>query len=149
MVTFNSNGGSTVASQSVLEGNKAIIPSNPTRERYNFSSWTLNGNKLEVGKSSNVKTGEAKIRTVIEDDKVEEFTINILRLDEYSKTKNILFEITDNRLLEKTGGIIQGMSGSPIIQDNKIIGAVNYVIVNSTAKGYGVFITTMLEEGEK
>ena len=51
MVTFNSNGGSTVASQSVLEGNKAIIPSNPTREGYNFSSWTLNGNKLEVGKN--------------------------------------------------------------------------------------------------
>lgn len=50
MVTFNSNGGSTVASQSVLEGNKAIIPSNPTREGYNFSSWTSNGNKLEVGK---------------------------------------------------------------------------------------------------
>lgn len=114
-----------------------------------YNSEFNTDNKLEVGQSNDIKTGEAKIRTVIEDDKVEEFTINILKLDEYSKTKNILFEITDNRLLEKTGGIIQGMSGSPIIQDNKIIGAVNYVIVNSTAKGYGIFITTMLEEGEK
>lgn len=129
---------------------KGIIEENEISGIFGKYNYDINtDNKLEVGKSSNVKTGEAKIRTVIEDDKVEEFTINILRLDEYSKTKNILFEITDNRLLEKTGGIIQGMSGSPIIQDNKIIGAVNYVIVNSTAKGYGVFITTMLEEGEK
>ena len=129
---------------------KGIIEENEISGIFGKYNYDINtDNKLEVGKSSNVKPGEAKIRTVIEDDKVEEFTINILRLDEYSKTKNILFEITDNRLLEKTGGIIQGMSGSPIIQDNKIIGAVNYVIVNSTAKGYGVFITTMLEEGEK
>ncbi len=129
---------------------KGIIEENEISGIFGKYNYDINtDNKLEVGKSSNVKTGEAKIRTVIEDDKVEEFTINILKLDEYSKTKNILFEITDNRLLEKTGGIIQGMSGSPIIQDNKIIGAVNYVIVNSTSKGYGIFITTMLEEGEK
>jgi len=70
-------------------------------------------------------------------------------VDFNSKTKNILFEITDNNLLSKTGGIVQGMSGSPIIQNNKIIGAVNYVIVNDTSKGYAIFITTMLEEGEK
>lgn len=129
---------------------KGIIEENEISGIFGKYNYDINtDSKLEVGKSSNVKTGEAKIRTVIEDDKVEEFTINILKLDEYSKTKNILFEITDNRLLEKTGGIIQGMSGSPIIQDNKIIGAVNYVIVNSTSKGYGIFITTMLEEGEK
>ena len=62
---------------------------------------------------------------------------------------SILFEITDKRLLNKTGGIIQGMSGSPILQNNKIIGVVNYVIVEDTKKGYGIFITTMLEEGDK
>ncbi len=129
---------------------KGIIEENEISGIFGKYNYDINtDNKLEVGKSSNVKTGEAKIRTVIEDDKVEEFTINILKLDEYSKTKNILFEITDNRLLDKTGGIIQGMSGSPIIQDNRIIGAVNYVIVNSTSRGYGIFITTMLEEGEK
>ena len=65
------------------------------------------------------------------------------------KNKNILFEITDSNLLTKTGGVVQGMSGSPIIQNNKIIGAVNYVIVNDTKKGYGIFITTMLKEGDK
>ena len=62
--------------------------------------------------------------------------------------KNILFEITDTELLNETGGVIQGMSGSPIIQNDKIIGAVTHVIVNDTKKGYGIFITTMLEEGD-
>lgn len=104
---------------------------------------------IEVGKIEDIKSGEAIIRTVIDGTKVEDFTINILRIDTNSKNKNILFEVTDKRLIEKTGGIVQGMSGSPIIQNNKIIGAVNYVIVNDTTKGYGIFITTMLEEGDK
>lgn len=108
-----------------------------------------NTNKLKVAQIDEIKTGPAKIRTVIEDNKVEEYDINILNLDNNSKTKNILFETIDPKLVDKTGGIIQGMSGSPIIQDNKIIGAVNYVIVNDTTKGYGIFITTMLEEGER
>ena len=103
---------------------------------------------MEVGKVEEIHNGKASIRTVIEDNNVEEFAIDILSINEGSKTKNILFEITDSKLLEQTGGVIQGMSGSPIIQDGKIIGAVNYVIVNDTSKGYGVFITTMLEEGE-
>lgn len=103
---------------------------------------------IEIGESKTVTTGEATIRTVIEKDKVEDFKINILKINTDSKTKNILFEITDERLLEETGGVIQGMSGSPIIQNNKLIGAVNYVIVNDPTKGYGIFITTMLEEGE-
>lgn len=103
---------------------------------------------IEVGDSENIELGKATIRTVIEKDKVEEFNINIILIDKNSKTKNILFEITDEALIDKTGGIVQGMSGSPIIQNNKIIGAVNYVIVNDTTKGYGIFITTMLEEGD-
>ena len=104
---------------------------------------------LEVARPSEIHKGEAKIRTVIQLDKVEEFSINILSIDENNLTKNILFEITDDKLLSKTGGIVQGMSGSPIIQDNKIIGVVNYVIVDDTKKGYGIFITTMLKEGDK
>ena len=103
---------------------------------------------MEVANSNEIKPGEAVIKTVINESRVEEFTINIINIDE-SSTKNILFEITDTRLLEKTGGIVQGMSGSPIIQNNKIIGVVNYVIVDDTNKGYGIFITKMLEEGDK
>ena len=104
---------------------------------------------IEVGNNNEIKTGKALIKTVIKDNKVEDFNINIIGIDKNSNTKNILFEITDKKLLEKTGGVVQGMSGSPIIQNNKIIGAVNYVIVNDTSKGYGIFITTMLKEGEK
>ena len=59
-----------------------------------------------------------------------------------------MFEVTDKELLEKTGGIVQGMSGSPIIQGDYIIGAVNFVLVDSPDKGYGIFITNMLEEAE-
>ena len=114
-----------------------------------YSKDISNMDVIKVGKVDDITMGKAYIRTVIDNDKVEDFEINIINLDTNSKTKNFLFEITDKRLLEKTGGVVQGMSGSPIIQDNKIIGAVNYVIVNDTSKGYGIFITTMLEEGDK
>lgn len=113
-----------------------------------YTGDTSNRKTIEVGESNTITTGAASIRTVIKDNYVEEFSINIIGLDDNSKTKNILFEITDERLLEATGGIVQGMSGSPIIQNNKLIGAVNYVIVNDPTKGYGIFITTMLKEGE-
>lgn len=116
-----------------------------------FGKYTSNvegKEKLEVAESKDIKTGAATIRTVIKDDKIEEFKINIIKLDDNSDTKNILFEVVDDRLLKEAGGIVQGMSGSPIIQNNKIIGAVTHVIVNDTTKGYGIFITTMLKEGE-
>ena len=104
---------------------------------------------MEVGKKEEIKKGKALIKTVINENEIEDFTINIISIDENDYTKNIFFEITDKKLLEKAGGIVQGMSGSPIIQNNKIIGVVNYVIVNEASKGYGIFITTMLEEGDK
>lgn len=116
-----------------------------------FGNYTLeiNNQKLyKVANISNVKKGEAIIRTVISDEEVEEFTINILKINDSSKTKNIVFEITDKTLLEKTGGIVQGMSGSPIIQGEYIIGAVTHVVVDDTTKGYGILITNMLEEAE-
>ena len=105
--------------------------------------------KIEVADIDDIKTGAALIRTVINNNEVSEYEINILNINKNSDIKNILFEITDQELLNATGGVIQGMSGSPIIQNNKIIGAVTHVIVNDTKKGYGIFITTMLEEGDK
>ena len=102
----------------------------------------------KVAKPEEIKTGKAEILTVIEGEQVESFEINILKINNTSNSKNILFEVTDENLLNKTGGIIQGMSGSPIIQDDNIVGAVNFVVVDKTNKGYGIFITTMLEEAE-
>ncbi len=104
---------------------------------------------LEVALKNEVKIGKAQIATVIKGEKVEYFDIEITKIDEYAKVKNVTFVIKDEKLLEETGGVVQGMSGSPIIQNNKIIGAVTHVIVDNPISGYGIFITTMLEEGEK
>ena len=102
-----------------------------------------------VAKEENVKTGKATILTVTNGTTIESFDINIIKINTNDATsKNILFEITDNKLLKDTGGIVQGMSGSPIIQDEYIVGAVTHVIVDDPTKGYGIFITKMLEEGE-
>ena len=114
-----------------------------------YTDELLETNALEVGTKDDVKKGEATIRTVINGNKVKEYTINILNVNKDSSIKNILFEITDEELLNETGGVIQGMSGSPIIQNEKLVGAVTHVIVNDAKKGYGIFITTMLEEGDK
>lgn len=108
-----------------------------------------NKEPLKVATKDEIKLGEAQIQTVLENNTVETFQINIIKIDKKNDIKNILFEITDQKLLERTGGVVQGMSGSPILQDNKLIGAVTHVIVNDSTKGYGIFITTMLEEGEK
>lgn len=117
-----------------------------------FGKYTteVNYDKLyKVASPSDIKLGEASILTVVEDDTVEEFKINILKINENNQTnKNLLFEIIDENLISITGGIVQGMSGSPIIQDDYIIGAVTHVVVDDTHKGYGIFITTMLEEAE-
>ena len=103
----------------------------------------------KVATANDIKTGSAKILTVLDDNQVKEYNINIISLSKEDKnTKNILFEITDPELLEKTGGIVQGMSGSPIIQGDYIIGAVTHVVVDNPKRGYGIFIVNMLEEAE-
>lgn len=115
----------------------------------NYNAELPNKDAIEVMDQKDVKVGKAVIRTVIKDNSVEEFSIKILELDYSSNTKNILFEIVDDRLLKDTGGVVAGMSGSPIIQDGKIVGAVNYVVVNKVNKGYGIFITNMLNTSEE
>lgn len=107
-----------------------------------------NGTELEVMPRDEVKTGKASIICTLDDNKREEYEIEIERV--YTATnrsnKNMIIKVTDERLLEKTGGIIQGMSGSPIIQDGKFVGAVTHVMVNNPEKGYGIFADTMLKQ---
>lgn len=115
----------------------------------NYTAEIPQGKLYKVADSDDIVIGDASILTVIENDLVEEFSIKILKVNENEKMlKNILFEVTDSELLDISGGIVQGMSGSPIIQDNKIIGAVTHVVVDDPTKGYGIFITNMLEEAE-
>lgn len=105
--------------------------------------------KYKVANISEIKLGKAKILTVLNENNIKEYDIEILKINKNDKSnKNMLFKITDKNLINKTGGIVQGMSGSPIIQDDKIIGAVTHVIVNNPINGYGIFITNMLEEAE-
>ena len=116
-----------------------------------FGKYTADidkNNLIEIGTKDDIELGEASIKTVLNNEEVEDFKINILKINDSNDTKNILFEITDKRLIDKTNGVIKGMSGSPIVQNNKLIGAVTHAIVNDNSKGYGIFITTMLEKGE-
>lgn len=109
-----------------------------------------NDDLYKVVEYKDIKKGPAEIITVLEGTETKKYSINIVKINAFAeqKTKNILFEITDEELLEKTGGVVQGMSGSPIIQNGNIIGAVTHVVVNHPEKGYGIFITNMLEEAE-
>ncbi|MBJ7896872.1 SpoIVB peptidase [Bacillus atrophaeus] len=103
---------------------------------------------LPVALSNEVKEGPAEILTVIENDKVEKFNIEIVSTtpQKFPATKGMVLKITDPKLLKKTGGIVQGMSGSPIIQNGKVVGAVTHVFVNDPTSGYGVHIEWMLSE---
>lgn len=103
----------------------------------------------EVGNPEEIKIGNASIYTVLDGENINQYSIEITKIDETSDIKNISFVINDPELIDKTGGVVQGMSGSPIIQNDKIIGAVTHVVIDNPVTGYGIFITTMLEEGEK
>lgn len=103
---------------------------------------------LELGNKDEIKLGKAKILTCISGNKIEEFDIEITNLKNQKEKdlKGITFKITDKRLLNEVGGIYSGMSGSPIIQDDKIVGAVTHVVVNDIKYGYGVYIEYMYAE---
>lgn len=103
----------------------------------------------EVASKEEVKLGEAKLLTVTKNEEIKEYSINIDSIDLNDSIKNMMFTVTDQELIDNTGGIVQGMSGSPIVQNNKIIGVVTHVIINDTKRGYAIFTVNMLEEAEK
>lgn len=107
---------------------------------------SLPGKSYPVGTRSVVREGPAVILSNIHGEEIEEFQIEIQKVarKNLSGPKSMILKITDPRLLDQTGGIIQGMSGSPIIQDGRLIGAVTHVLVNDPSRGYGIFIETML-----
>ena len=104
--------------------------------------------EVEVGSRVLVKPGKAQIRCCVDGNKIETFNIEIIKTSyqNYSNDKSMVIRVTDDRLIEKTGGIVQGMSGSPIIQNGKLIGAVTHVFVNDPTKGFGVYIDWMLNQ---
>lgn len=158
---FNSEVTSTIRSENGVPGEKnakfysdqvtGTVSENTDRGIFGAYTDTLpNKKQYKVAKPEEVTTGPAKLLTVLSGTEVKEYNIEITKINNNmsQKTKNILFTITDEALLKQTGGIVQGMSGSPIIQNDKIIAVVTHVVVNEPAKGYGIFITNMLEEAE-
>ena len=105
------------------------------------------GTSIPVAAANEIKTGDASIRSTVSGDTVREYSVKILKV--YPKSRgggrNLLLKVTDPALLSETGGIVQGMSGSPIIQNGKLVGAVTHVLVNDPTTGYGIFIENMLD----
>ena len=120
---------------------------NTARGVFGKSDTGWKGKALPVAEGSQIRTGSATILSTVSDHTVREYSVEILKI--YPKAKetgrNLLLKVTDPELLEATGGIVQGMSGSPIIQDGKLIGAVTHVLVNDPTTGYGIFIENMLD----
>ena len=100
--------------------------------------------------SSQVETGPAEILTVIEGETIGSFAVEIEKIAYQADPagKGIVIRVVDERLLQSTGGIIQGMSGSPIIQNGRLVGAVTHVFINDPTRGYGIFIEWMYQESE-
>ncbi len=118
----------------------------------NISSLSIDSSKeMEVALREEIQKGKATILCSLDNQKPQEYEIEIEKIykDNNYDNKSMLIKITDERLLEKTGGIIQGMSGSPIIQNGKFIGAVTHVLVNDPQEGYAVFGDIMLKQAKE
>lgn len=124
-----------------------ILKSNTQQGVFGSCEAGWEGQAIPVASRDEVKTGDAVIRANVSGDTVREYSVKILKI--YPKARgngrNLLLRVTDPELLATTGGIVQGMSGSPIIQNGKLIGAVTHVLVNDPTTGYGIFIENMLD----
>ena len=123
------------------------IRRNTAKGVFGQSDVPFAGTALPVAKSDTILTGSATILSTVAGSNVQEYSVEILKLypDARDTGRNMLIRITDQRLLDTTGGIVQGMSGSPIVQNGKLVGAVTHVLVNDPTRGYGIFIENMLE----
>ena len=139
----------------IIEGERTIgnVSKNTSFGVYgnmlNTTSLNINKeNELEVANRSEIKLGKAEIMCELENGKVEKYEIEIQKifLDNNSDNKSMLIKVTDEELIEKTGGIIQGMSGAPVIQNGKFIGAVTHVLVNDPQMGYAIFGDLMIKQ---
>ncbi|MBP3683672.1 MAG: SpoIVB peptidase [Oscillospiraceae bacterium] len=114
------------------------------------TSYLWPGEALPTADYGSIQTGSAVIRSTIGAGGPKDYSVEILKIypEDRADGRNFLIRVTDPSLLETTGGIVQGMSGSPIIQDGKLVGAVTHVLVNDPARGYGIFIENMLDAAE-
>ena len=125
----------------------AQLSKNTPQGVFGSGSLLFRGDPLPAASASEIRTGPATIRSTVQNGTVREYSVEILKIYPGSGAdgRNMVLRITDPALLEATGGIVQGMSGSPIIQDGKLVGAVTHVLVNDPRRGYGIFIENMLD----
>lgn len=118
----------------------------------NTTSLNINVNDaMEVASRDEIKEGKASIMCTLEDGKKKEYEVEIQKIyrNNNENNKSMLVKVTDEELLEKTGGIIQGMSGSPVIQNGKVIGALTHVLVGDPQTGYAVFADLMIKQARE
>lgn len=117
---------------------------------FGLTTTTPCGEALPIAFRPEVKIGKATVLTTVEGTTPKEYEVEIERIVQSpsARSKNIIVKVTDPKLLEITGGIVQGMSGSPIIQDGKLVGAITHVFVSDPTRGYGIFIEDMLKEAD-
>lgn len=126
---------------------KGVLVNNTATGIYGiFDEWDKEAEVYPVATGDEIKKGKAQILSTVDSSGKKFYEIEILKINPDSQdNKNMVIQVTDSELISKTGGIVQGMSGSPIIQDGKVIGAVTHVLVNNPEKGYAIFAETMLD----
>ena len=104
-----------------------------------------------MGTRGDIHVGKAQLLTTLVDGQVRAYECEITKLSAQDEpaTRSMVIKVTDETLLQATGGIVQGMSGSPIVQDSKLVGAVTHVFINDPTQGYGVYIEWMLDAAER
>ena len=126
---------------------KGVLLCNCETGVYGKADTVKAGSLMPVATRTEVKTGKAQIISTVDKNGPEYYDIEITKVtDNSSQNKNMVIKITDEKLIKKTGGIVQGMSGSPIIQNNMLVGAVTHVFVSDPTQGYAIFAETMLEK---
>lgn len=117
--------------------------------KLDMDTWSTSQQALPIALCEQVQVGAAEILCSLEGTQVRAYEIEIVKVGSTNGEKNLLIHVTDETLLEQTGGIVQGMSGSPIIQNGKLVGAVTHVLVDDPTRGYGILIENMLTEAQK
>jgi stage IV sporulation protein B len=123
------------------------LTANTAQGVFGIAADPWKGAVIPVAEKNEVRTGSATIRSTVQGTSLQEYSVEILKIYPQDRAggRNLLLRITDPELLALTGGIVQGMSGSPIIQNGKLVGAVTHVLVNDPTTGYGIFIENMLD----
>lgn len=115
---------------------------------YGVTRTQFTGRTLPIAFAQEVSTGEAELWTTTQGESPKAYRILIEKISDADKRRNMVLRVIDPALLTQTGGIVQGMSGSPIVQNGRLVGAVTHVLVNDPTRGYGIFAQTMLEQAE-